>query len=154
MLRHRATILTFLVALLLAAAVLGQAGCDSSRDRPTGLGSPLPPTSVTVVEPQTNKMVPADSIETIVIQATGSLVAVEFFLKRSSLPDTLARDRRDFGRTQESIEVEFDVRIPDLVTGTHLVIRGVAEDLAGELHFSEPVVVQVIECDLFPTACE
>jgi hypothetical protein len=58
-----------------------------------------------------------------------------------------------FSEPEEVVQVDFEVRIPRFETGTHLQFRGIAEDLIGQRHVSEAVVVMVIECDVFPLAC-
>jgi hypothetical protein len=138
---------------LSALGALALAGCDSPRERPTGLSAPLPATTVTVLKPETDDVVPSDSTAIVVIEAQGLVTAVELLLVRNALPDTLARERREFGEPVELAQEQFEVRIPAFVTGVHLEIRGVAEDAIGQRHFSKPVFVVVIECDVFPLAC-
>ncbi len=138
---------------LAAIGVLASAGCETSRDRPTGLGKPLPATFVAVVSPLKEASVAADSTHIVVIEASGLITAVEFFLARVNSSDTLALGRIEFSEPEEIVQVDFDVRMPRFETGTHLEIRGIAEDLIGRRHVSEPVVVFVIECEVFPLAC-
>lgn len=138
---------------LAAIGVLAPAGCETSRDRPTGFGQPLPATFVAVVAPPKEASVAADSTHTVVIEASGLITAVEFFLARVNSSDTLALGRTEFTEPEEIVQVDFEVRIPRFETGTHLQFRGIAEDLIGQRHVSEPVVVFVIECDVFPLAC-
>jgi hypothetical protein len=137
-------------------AILGAslAGCESSRERPVGPGGQtLPPTSVTIVRPITEDVVAADSLATVVIEASGLLRAMELVLTRRPQQDTLAWDRVDFGDALEFVYDSFEVRIPHLETGIHLEMRAVAEDVIGGLHESEAVVVIVIDCEEFPLAC-
>jgi len=142
---------TFLLSVTLASA-LAQVGCGS-RERPTGPVAQVDPVTMLVLEPQENELVGADSMRAVVVQALGAVTAIEFIMKRNSVPDTFARERMEFGRTQNGISIRFDVRIPALLTGAKLVIRGVGEDRMGRFFYSEPVVVEVIECDLFPSEC-
>ncbi len=51
------------------------------------------------------------------------------------------------------MEVTFEFRIPEVPTGTNLEVRGVAEDVEGERHRSDPVFLTVIDCDRFPLVC-
>jgi hypothetical protein len=67
--------------------------------------------------------------------------------------DTLLWQRAEFEEPREDVEESFDVRIPKLETGAHLQIRGIAEDVLGERHVSQPVVVMVIDCEVYPIAC-
>jgi hypothetical protein len=136
-----------------AIGVLALAGCETSRDRPTGLGQPLPTTYVAVVAPPKETAVAVDSTHTVVVEASGLITAVEFFLARANSSDTLALGRTEFSEPEEIVQVDFEVKIPWFETGTHLQFRGIAEDLIGQRHVSEPVVVMVIECDIFPLAC-
>ncbi len=128
-------------------------GCDASRDRPTGLTAPPPATNVSVLAPEHEATVKADSVAFIVVQATGLITAVEFVLTGTASSDTLAWQRVEFNEPQETVEEVFEVRVPGLETGSHLQIRGVAEDLAGQRHVSRPVVVIVIDCEVYPIAC-
>ena len=89
----------------------------------------------------------------VVVQAIGGVTAIEFIMTRDAEPDTFARERMEFGTTQNGISARFDVRIPNLLTGSNLVVRGLAEDRTGQLYFSDPIVVRVVECDLFPDEC-
>ena len=138
------------VALLCGSALIA---CDSSRDRPTGLTEPPPPTNVSVLAPEHQASVKADSTDFVVVQATGLITALEFVLTGAASSDTLAWQRVEFPEPQESVQEAFGVRIPGLETGSHLQIRGVAEDLAGQRHVSQTVVVVVIDCEVFPIAC-
>jgi len=129
------------------------AGCDPARERPMAPALLLEPTTVTVVEPETGALAPANAKQSVVILATGRVTAVEVLINRSAVSDILGRQRQEFREPQEEVEVEFTVRIPDMLTGTHLEIRGVAEDSDGQQHISIPVTVLVIECDIFEIAC-
>lgn len=129
------------------------AACDAERDRPTGLTGPPPTTDVSVLAPEHEASVKADSATFIVIQATGLVTAVEVVVTGAAARDTLLRRRASFGEPRDSVQESFDVRIPKLETGSHLQIRGVAEDAIGQRHVSQPVVVIVIDCDDFPIAC-
>lgn len=137
----------------LAVVSVSSGGCESPRSRPTAAGSPLPATSVAVASPVTEALVPSDSVVRVVVGATGLLQAVEYFLVRSAVRDTLGWDRQEFTQPQDSVRVVFQVPIPDLKTGTQLEIRAVAENVIGERELSAPVYVLVIECDLYPLAC-
>jgi hypothetical protein len=150
MLRKELLHLTLVASALGASAV---AACDSSRDRPTGLGRPVPPTTVAVVQPASEELMPVDSTRTILVEADGLLVAVELYVTRRSIADTIVRERRDFATEQSTVEEAFDFLVPRLLTGTHLEISAVAEDIIGQRYRSEPVFVQVIDCDQFPLAC-
>ncbi|MGD8866051.1 MAG: hypothetical protein PVI01_00430 [Gemmatimonadales bacterium] len=141
---------TFVLASLLWVAV---AACDAERDRPTGLSTPPPTTDVSVLAPEQEAAVKADSATFIVIQATGLIAAVEVVMSGAAARDTLLWRRASFGEPRDSVREAFDVKIPKLETGSHLQIRGVAEDAAGQRHVSQPVVVIVIDCDDFPIAC-
>jgi|GEM_PF-3446074 len=144
------------VALLVAALAvvsLSSGGCESPRARPTAAGPPLPATSVAVASPVTDALVPSDSVVRVVVGASGLLQAVEYFLVRPAVRDTLGWDRQEFTQPQDSVRVVFQVPIPDLITGAQLEIRAVAENVIGERELSEPVYVLVIECDLYPFAC-
>ena len=142
------------VRALFLGAALGATACDSQRDRPLGPEEPPVPTSVLVRAPRANQAVGADSMIDVVIDATGSIRAVEFFAKRVSLPDTVGRERRVLEQPESQVEVRFRLHVPPLATGINLAIQGVAEDLAGELHLSEPTFVVVIDCEEFPLNCE
>ena len=146
-------VLSVVLGFLLASAALALAGCDSPRDRPTG--PTLVPTveSVVILTPQTGDLVAADSIRRVTVQARGRLTAVELILVRSSAPDTFAREQRSVGNVRDVAEVSFDIRFPNLITGTNLSLYAAALDREGELFFSEPVVVLVVECDQFPDDC-
>ena len=123
------------------------------RDRPTGLAMGLPETLVRLASPQRDQLVPADSVIPVIVRADGLLQAVEFIMRHESGRDTLMRDRKDFSDPAESVEVEFEVRIPKVTTGTHLQFIGVAENVLGERRETSPVPVIVIECDIFRSAC-
>lgn len=138
---------------MVLAGVWVNAGCDSARERPMAPGLLLDPTTVTVVAPQTGSLAPANAKQSVVIRATGRVIAVEVVINRSAVSDVLGRQRQEFGEPQDEVEVEFAVRIPDLATGIHLDIRGVAEDTDGGRHMSVPVTVLVIECDIYEIAC-
>jgi hypothetical protein len=129
------------------------AACDASRDRPTGLSAPPPATNVSVLAPEHETSVKADSADFVVVQATGMITAVEFVITGAASSDTLAWQRVEFVEPQEAVQEAFEVRIPRLETGSHLQIRGVAEDLVGQRHVSRTVVVIVIDCEVFPIAC-
>jgi len=129
------------------------AACDASRDRPTGLSTPPPPTNVSVVAPEHETTVKADSSDFVVVRASGLITAVEFVLTGVAASDTLAWQRVEFGEPQEEVEEAFEVKIPRLETGSHLQIWGVAEDVIGKRHVSRVVVVIVIDCEVFPIAC-
>jgi hypothetical protein len=137
-----------------AAAAVGLGACESPRERPTGTAGPPPTISVAVIVPEMDDVVPSDSTARVVIEARGPMVALEALMVRSALADTLDRQRRAFDGPVESAVEEFALRVPKLTTGVHLEIRGVAEDPSGGRHLSDPVVVTVIECDVFPLACE
>ncbi len=139
------------VVTLIVAAV-SAAACDPARDRPTGLTAPLPPTTVSVVAPQSQQAVPADSITVVQVKAEGLLQAVELVVTKNAQPDTVAFERRDFASPQESVDLFFDIRVPS-ENGTQLEFRAIAEDVAGGRHSSVPVFVVVIDCDVFPVAC-
>lgn len=138
--------LVFLVLVVLGA-------CDTVRDRPTGLNMPTPATDVTVLAPEHEASVKADSAAFIVVEATGLITALEVVVTGTAASDTLARQREQFNEPRESVEESFQVRIPKLETGSHLQIRGVAEDFVGQRHVSQPVVVIVIDCEVYPIAC-
>lgn len=142
------------VIALFLAAVVGATACDTQRDRPLGPEQPVAPTSVLVRAPLANQAVGADSTIDVVIGATGSIRAVEFFATRVSLPDTVGRERRILEQAVSQVEVRFRLHVPPLATGINLAIHGVAEDLSGELHLSEPTFVVVIDCEQFPLSCE
>ena len=127
--------------------------CDAERDRPSGLTAPPPPTNVNVLAPEDEASVKADSTAFVVVEATGLITALEFVLTGAASSDTLAWQRVEFPEPQESVQEAFEVTIPRLETGSHLQIRGVAEDLAGQRHVSQTVVVVVIDCEVFPIAC-
>lgn len=139
---------------LFLAAVIGGTGCDTQRDRPLGPERPSVPTSVLVRAPRANQVVGADSVIDVVIDAAGSIQAVEFFATRVSLPDTVGRERRTLEGPLSQVEVRFRLHVPPLATGINLAIRGVAEDLSGELHISEATFVVVVDCDVFPRSCD
>lgn len=136
---------------LLGLVVLG--ACDAERDRPTGLSIPAPPTDVNVLAPEHEASVKADSAAFIVVEATGLITALEVVVTGAASSDTLAWQREEFEEARDSVEEAFEVRIPKLETGSHLQIRGVAEDLLGQRHVSQPVIVIVIDCEVFPIAC-
>jgi hypothetical protein len=144
--------LSRLLMLPSLVSALALVGCEA-RERPTGPVPDLEAVDVNVLEPQEDALVGADSMSVVVVQAIGGVIAIEFVLTRDAEPDTFARERLEFGTTQSGISARFDVRIPDLVSGSSLVVRGLAEDRSGQFYFSDPVVVQVIECDLFPGEC-
>lgn len=135
---------------LLWAAV---AACDAERDRPTGLSAPPPTTDVSVLSPEQEAAVKADSATFIVIKATGLITAVEVVVTGAAARDTLLWRRASFEEPRDTVQEAFDVKVPKLETGSHLQIRGVAEDVVGQRHVSQPVVVIVIDCDVFPIAC-
>lgn len=141
----------FFSPFLLAA--LAWAGCDGSRERPTGLGRPLPPTTVEVVQPPSESLVPVDSVIAVVVEATGLVTALEIVLTHAASRDTLALDRSVLDQPEENAQGIFELTVPRFETGTHLQFRAVAEDLVGGRHESRPVIVSVIECDVFPLAC-
>lgn len=136
---------------LLGLVVLS--ACNAERDRPTGLSMPPPPTNVNVLAPEHEASVKADSAAFIVVEATGLITALEVVITGVAISDTLAWQREEFNEARDSVEESFEVRIPKLETGSHLQIRGVAEDLLGQRHVSEPVIVIVIDCEVFPIAC-
>lgn len=141
---------TLILASLLWVAF---AACDAERDRPTGLSAPPPTTDVIVLAPEQEAAVKADSTAFIVIKATGLITAVEVVVTGAAARDTVLWRRASFGEPRDSVEKAFDVKVPKLETGSHLQIRGVAEDVVGQRHVSQPVVVIVIDCDVFPIAC-
>jgi len=149
---HRRHVLSGFLLSLIAAGALSQAGCEA-RERPTGPVADLEAVAVNVLEPQENALVGADSMRAVVVQALGGVIAIEFILRRDSEPDTFARERMEFGTTQNGVSARFDVRIPDLLSGSNLVVEGLAEDRTGQFYYSDPVVVRVVECDLFPEDC-
>lgn len=130
------------------------AGCEPSRERPVGPGGQtLPPTSVTIVRPVSEDVVEADSLATVVIEASGLLSAMELTVTQRPQQDTLVWDRINFGEVLEFVYDSFQVRIPHLATGIHVEMRAAAEDVIGDLHRSESVVVIVIDCEEFPLGC-
>lgn len=139
---------------LLLTAVISATACDTQRDRPLGPEGISPQTSVLVRAPRANQAVGADSVIDVVIDASGSIRAVEFFATRVSLPDTVGRERRSLEQPLSQVEVRFRLHVPPLATGINLAIRGVAEDLSGQLHVSEPTFVVVIDCEEFPLSCD
>ncbi len=136
-----------------AAGLLLLAACDTARDRPTGVSRPLPATTIAVTAPRSQQLVPADSTTIVVVEGQGLIQAVDVVLTRNTFPDTLAVDRQVFDTPLETFELVFEIRVPKLQTGAQIQVRAVAEDIAGGRHLSEPVVVVVIECDVFPTTC-
>ncbi len=134
-------------------AAVGLGACLSARERPTGLPPTPPEISVAVVAPKMDDVVPSDSTTPVVIEARGPIVALEALMVRNALPDTIDRQRLSFPEPVDSALEEFELRVPALATGIHLEIRGIAEDEMGARHVSDPVVVTVIECDVFPLAC-
>jgi hypothetical protein len=128
--------------------------CDSNRDRPTGLGRPVPPTTVTVVWPRDGVLVPADSVRLVVVEAEGSVTALELYLSRPTISDTVIKERRVFSVERLTLEEEFSIRIPQFRSGTRLEIRAAVEDVIGFRHLSQPVTVEVIECNQFTIACD
>ena len=107
-----------------------------------------------VVWPENDALVPADSFRVVIVEAEGSVTAMELYLTRSAISDTAVKQRREFDEELLSVEEEFVVRIPFFRTGTQIEIRAAVEDLLGLKHLSERVVVQVIDCDRSPFACE
>jgi hypothetical protein len=108
-----------------------------------------------VIAPLAEAIVPADSEAVVIVEASGSVQAVEFFMKRVALPDTLATERRMFATAVDEVQVTFSVRIPgNLISGVSLEIRGVADNETGERFVSDPVFVRVFDCSAFPQACE
>lgn len=140
---------TFLAVLAVSFA----GACDSPRDRPTGLPTALPSTSVQVVEPANDQVWPSDSLTYVVVEAEGSIQAIELLVKRASLPDTLLSKLTRFDALQPAVRLEIEFDVPPLLTGVYLEIRAVAVDAIGERHASSPVVVRIIECDVYPIAC-
>lgn len=138
---------------LTSLALLLTVACDSPRDRPTGLAGPLPATSVEVVEPENDQIIPSDSLTLVVVEAAGSIQAIDLVVKRVSRPDTILKRLTRFETLQPSVRVEIEFDVPHLLTGVHLEIRAVAVDAIGDRHESAPVFVQIIECDVFPLAC-
>lgn len=144
---------SFCLSLLACGGLV--AGCDSPRERPTAFSGPPPSTAVSVIAPIAEAVVPADSEAVVIVEASGSVQAVEFFMKRVALPDTLATERRMFDTAVDQVQVTFSVRIPgNLMPGVSLEIRGVADNETGERFVSEPVFVRVFDCQDFPQACE
>lgn len=128
--------------------------CVTERDRPSGPEIEVPPTSVSVVDPADDRVVGADSLVSLTIQATGLIQAVAYEANWMSRSDTTARERRELGSPQMEVRVSFEFRVPAIPNGTNVEVRGVAEDTRGELHRSEPVFLQVIDCDQFPLVCD
>ncbi len=141
------------VGCLLSTVGAALAGCDSPRDRPTGPTPDPAVESVVIVEPKTGDLVAADSIRRVTVQALGRLRAIELIVVRTSAPDTFYRELRSVGNVLDVAEASFDVRFPDLITGTNLSLQAAAQDPDGLLTFSQPVVVMMVECDLFPDDC-
>lgn len=138
----------------LAAGALCLDACDTPRERPTGLTAPVPATTIIVMAPRQQQLVPLDSTAFVVVQAQGLLQAVEVALTVNSFPDTLGFERQAFETPQESVELIFSFLIPGrLLSGTQVRVQGVAVDLAGRRHLSDPVVVVAIDCDEFIIAC-
>ncbi len=138
---------------ILAGGLLLWAGCETVRDRPTGASQPLPATTIAVTAPRSQQFVPADSTTIVVIEGQGLIKAVEVVFTLNTLPDTLAIDGRVFDTPLETVDLVFGMRVPKLQTGAQIQVQAVAEDIAGGRHLSEPVIVVVIECDVFPLTC-
>ncbi len=138
---------------LLAALLSGLPGCDSARQRPSGLDEALPPTTVRLLAPVDGGWVPSDSVASIVVEASGLVTALGYVMTWNLQPDTLGIARRQFDEPVDSVQLEFRLVVPELNTGIHLEIVGIAEDLLGGRHLSDAAVVTVIECDVFPAVC-
>lgn len=104
--------------------------------------------------PETNDLVPADSLVTVEVVATGLLQSVGFVLLTRARGDTLDQGLEHLSEPLEAVRVVFETRIPNLPTGTTLELIGLADDVAGDRTFSEPVFVQVIQCTVFVIACQ
>ena len=141
-------------ALIAAGFSLG-ARCDESRERPTGLNIPVPPTEVTVRSPQPNAVLFADSSAVIEIEALGLIQAVGFIVMSvNPIIDTVATRRRDFEPPVEVVDEQFVIQLPTLVSGTSLEIRAFAENLIGQRTSSETVGVFLVDCDVEPFRCQ
>ncbi len=139
---------------ILLTGLFSLSACETARDRPTGLTQPLPTTTIAVVAPRSQQFVPADSTAIVVVEGSGLIQAVEVVLTLNTLPDTLAIEREAFDTPRETVELVFGIHIPGrLRTGAELQVQAVAEDIVGDRHLSVPVVVVVIECDVFPVTC-
>ncbi len=144
-----------LLATLVAAGLSLGAGCDDSRERPTGLNISVPPTQVSVRSPQPGDVLFIDSTAVIVLEAEGLLQAVEFILLSVSPSiDTVATGRQEYQPPVEFVDQEFSVVLPLLVSGSTLEIHGLAENLIGERTFSAPVTVTAVDCDIEPFRCQ
>ncbi len=130
------------------------AACSVDRDRPTGVPSVIPSTEVVLSAPETNDLVPADSLVTVEVVATGLLQSVGFVLLTRARGDTLDQGLEPLDEPLEAVRVVFETRIPNLPTGTTLELIGLADDVAGDRTFSDPVFVQIIECTMFLIACQ
>jgi hypothetical protein len=145
----------YLLAMLMAAGLSLGAGCEDSRERPTGLNISVPPTQVSVQSPQANDVLFIDSTVVIVIDAEGLIQAAEFvLLSVSPVIDTVATGRQEYQPPVEFVDQEFSVVIPTLVSGSTLQIHGLAENLIGERTFSAPVTVTAVDCDIEPFRCQ
>ena len=133
------------------AVTAAVAACGVDRDRPTGLATTVPETLVRIAAPERDQLVPADSITTVVVEARGLLQAVEIQMRTPH--DLLHMERKDLEQPEEVVAMEFEVRIPDFATGSHLEFRGVAENIIGERRESDAVGVIIVDCEVFQIAC-
>ena len=140
------------VSSVLTALII--AACSVDRDRPTGVPDVIPSTEVVVSAPETDDLVPADSLVTVEVVATGLLQSVGFVLLTRAQGDTLDQGLEPLDEPLEAVRVVFETQIPNLPTGTILALIGLADDVAGDRTFSEPVFVQVIQCTVFVIACQ
>lgn len=133
--------------------VLGLWGCSVDRDRPTGLELNVPETRVEVTRPETEDLVPADSIVPVLVRASGLIQAVELVMRRGATRDTILRERQVLDEAQDLVETVFEIQIPGLETGAQLELLGTAENVLGERRDSPVVIVIVIDCEVFSVAC-
>lgn len=143
-----------ILALLAAGLALG-ATCDESRERPTGLGTTVPPTTVAVLAPQSNAVLFADSSAVTQVRAEGLLQAVEFIaVSVNPIIDTIAQGRREYDPPIEFVEQEFSFTVPSLISGSSVEIRAIAENLIGQRTSSSSIPVTVVDCDVEPFRCQ
>ncbi len=140
---------------VIAASFSLGAGCDDSRERPTGLDIPVPPTEVSVRSPLSNAVLFSDSSAVIEIEALGLIQAVEFIMiSVNPVVDTVATGRRVYEPPEEFVQEQFVVQLPTLISGSSVQIRGFAENLIGQRTEAEIVPVTVVDCDIEPFRCQ
>lgn len=104
--------------------------------------------------PETDDLVPADSLVTVEVVATGLLQSVGFVLLTRARGDTLDQALEQLDQPLEAVRVVFETQIPNFPTGTTLELVGLADNVEGDRTLSDPVFVQVIECSPLVIACK